>query len=65
MAECHETGGAEISRTLEKNHPILTPTEAHWLEPGKLLAKLQLDTGFKSEKLRSLHFGVLIALTAL
>jgi predicted nucleic acid-binding protein len=49
---------------LEKNHPILTPTEANWLESGKLLSKLHLDTGFTPEKLRSLHFDVLIALTA-
>jgi predicted nucleic acid-binding protein len=51
-------------RALEKNHPILTPTEANWLESGKLLAKLRLDTGFTPAKLRSLHFHVLIALTA-
>jgi len=49
---------------LEKNHPILTPTEANWLESGKLLAKLHLDTGFTPEKLRNLHVDVLIALTA-
>jgi predicted nucleic acid-binding protein len=51
-------------RALEKNHPILTPTEANWLESGKLLAKLHLDTGFTPEKLRSLRLDVLIALTA-
>jgi len=49
---------------LEKNHRILTPTDANWLESGKLLSRLRLDTGFTAEKLRSLHFDVLIALTA-
>lgn len=50
--------------TLEKNHRILTPTEANWLESGRILAKMHLDYGFTPEKLRDLHFDVLIALTA-
>ena len=49
---------------LEKNYPILTPTEKNWLESGRLLAKVRHDKGFSPDKLRELHFDVLIALTA-
>jgi len=49
---------------LAKNHPILTPTEKNWLESGKILSKIYKDKGFSPEKLRDLHFDVLIALTA-
>ncbi len=49
--------------TLAKNHPILTPTEKNWLEPGKILSKINQDKGFSPEKLRELHFDILIALT--
>jgi predicted nucleic acid-binding protein len=49
---------------LEKNHPILTPTEKNWLESGKILGKIYADKGFTPDKLRDLHFDVLIALTA-
>lgn len=51
-------------RTLARNHPILTPTEKNWLESGQLLARIHADKGFGPEKLRDLHFDVLIALTA-
>ena len=51
-------------KELGKNHPILTPTEKNWLESGQILGKIQADKGFSSEKLRDLHFDVLIALTA-
>jgi len=54
----------EFLRTLEKNYPILTPTENNWLESGQLLAKIRSDRGFESGKLRDLHFDLLIALTA-
>jgi len=50
--------------TLAKNHPILTPTERNWLESGSLLYRMREDGGFSPEKLRDLHFDVLIALTA-
>lgn len=53
----------EFLRTLEKNHPILTPTETNWLESGHILGKIYLDYGFTPAKLRDLHFDVLIALT--
>ena len=51
-------------RQLEKNHPILTPTEKNWLESGRILGRIHADTGFLPAKLRDLHFDVLIALTA-
>jgi predicted nucleic acid-binding protein len=51
-------------KELEKNHPLLTPTEKNWLESGQILAKIRTDKGFSPQKLRDLHFDVLIALTA-
>ena len=51
-------------RALERNHPILTPTEKNWLESGQILGKIHAGTGFTPDKLRDLHFDVLIALTA-
>lgn len=49
---------------LERNHPVLTPTKKNWLESGQILAKICANTGLTPEKLRDLHFDVLIALTA-
>jgi len=54
----------EFLRALARNHPILTPTEGNWLESGQVLAKMRAEQGFSSDKLRDLHFDVLIALTA-
>jgi predicted nucleic acid-binding protein len=51
-------------KELEKNHPILTPTEKNWLESGQILGKMFSDKGFSPAKLRNLHFDLLIALTA-
>jgi predicted nucleic acid-binding protein len=51
-------------QTLEKNHPILVPTKQNWLDSGELLRQVRVDCGFTPEKLRNLHFDVLIALTA-
>jgi predicted nucleic acid-binding protein len=51
-------------KELEMNHPILTPTEKNWLECGPILDRIRADKGFSPEKLRDLHFDVLIALTA-
>lgn len=50
--------------TLQKNHPVLLPTTENWIESGQILNKLRALKGFSSEKLRTLHFDVLIALTA-
>lgn len=49
---------------LARNHLILTPTESNWLDSGQILGKISAQKGFGSEKLRDLHFDVLIALTA-
>ncbi len=54
----------EFLRTLGKNHPVLTPTEGNWLESGQILAKVRAEHGYTADKLRDLHFDVLIALTA-
>jgi predicted nucleic acid-binding protein len=51
-------------KELEKNHPVLSPTERNWLESGQILGKMHADKGFSPEKLRDLHCDVLIALTA-
>ena len=49
---------------LQRNHPVLLPTAENWIESGQILSKLRLLKGFSPEKLRALHFDVLIALTA-
>ncbi len=49
---------------LARNHPILTPTQKNWLESGEILSSIRDDHGFAPNKLRDLHFDVLIALTA-
>ena len=54
----------EFLRALERNRPILTPTEKDWLESGQILGKIYANTGYTADKLRDLHFDVLIALTA-
>jgi len=51
-------------KNLARNHPIMTPTEKNWIESGEILGKLYRDKGFGPEKLRDLHFDVLIALSA-
>lgn len=51
-------------KELARNHPVLTPTEKNWMESGEILGKLFADKGFTPQKLRDLHFDVLIALTA-
>jgi predicted nucleic acid-binding protein len=56
-------GETEFLKALEKNHPVLTPTEKNWLESGKILGRIYKEKGFTSDKLRDLHFDVLIALT--
>jgi len=49
---------------LEANHPVLVPTPGNWIESGQILADLRAKHGFLPDKLRDLHFDVLIALTA-
>ena len=53
----------EFVERLARNHPILTPTEHNWLESERLLSKIRVDKGFHAEKLRDLHFDLLIALS--
>lgn len=49
---------------LADNFPIITPSENNWLESGKILPRLFEKKGFLPEKLKDLHFDVLIALCA-
>ncbi len=60
------TGAAERSflRALKKNHSLLTPSERNWLESGHILEEIRADRVYSPERLRDLHFDVLIALTA-
>src|SRR5215468_3473941 len=53
----------EFVERLTRNHPILTPTENNWLESGRLLSKMRVDKGFHAERLRDLHFDLLVALS--
>jgi predicted nucleic acid-binding protein len=57
-------GERRLLQALERNHPVLTPTQSNWLESGQLLGKIRANVGFTREKLRDLHFDVMIALTA-
>jgi len=59
-----KTTDREFIWALQRNHPVLVPTENNWLESGHLLAKMLVDAGLPPVKLRDLHFDVLIALTA-
>ena len=54
----------EFLRALGRNHPVLVPTEKNWLESGQILGKIRAQKGFAANKVRDLHFDVLIALTA-
>lgn len=49
---------------LARNHPTITPAQNNWLESGKILGEIRADCGLTADKLRDLHFDVLIALTA-
>ena len=64
MAWRRGTGGTGIPAGAGEQPPVLTPTEKNWLESGRLLGQIYIDLGFTPEKLRDLHFDVLIALTA-
>jgi len=58
------SGERHLLMRMSRNQTILTPTEKNWLESGEILNKMRVDLGFTPEKLRDLHFDVLIALTA-
>lgn len=51
-------------RTLKKNHPVLAPTRKNWMDSGQILSTIRAKHGFLPDKLRTLHFDALIALTA-
>jgi len=53
----------QFVKALEESRPVLTPTEKCWLDSGQVLAKIRNQKGFEPNKLRDLHFDVLIALT--
>lgn len=60
-----ERAEKKFLRALENNRRLfLTPTETNWLESGRVLGQIYADRGFGPDKLRDLHFDVLIALTA-
>ena len=52
-----------VVEALERRHPVLALTHNNWMESGRVLAKVFSRTGFTPNKLRDLHFDVLIALT--
>lgn len=60
----HKTAERDFLRALTRNHPVLTPTEKNWVESGQILGKIRADSGYSPDKLRDMHFDVLIALTA-
>lgn len=53
----------KLIETLWRNHPSLTPTEGNWIESGEVLLRIRSASGYTAEKLRDLHFDVLLALT--
>ena len=53
-----------VLEALERNHPILTPSQQNWLESGRLLGRIRNAAGLAPHQLRDLHFDLLIALTA-
>jgi predicted nucleic acid-binding protein len=53
----------KIVSGLEQNLRVLSPTTENWFDSGKILAKMRGDLGLQPQKLRDLHFDVLIALT--
>ncbi|MFQ5949247.1 MAG: PIN domain-containing protein [Nitrospiria bacterium] len=43
---------------------IITPTEHHWIESGRILSVIERKKGYHANKLRDLAFDTLIALSA-
>jgi predicted nucleic acid-binding protein len=54
----------EFLLELEGLGNIATPSEADWIESGEVLFEIGSKLKLRAEKLRDLHFDVLIALTA-
>ena len=53
-----------LLKALEKKAAVLAPTASNWLESGQILLSMGSDHGLQPQKLRDLHFDILIALTA-
>lgn len=49
---------------LASGFPVIVPTEKIWVESGKILSRFSEKKGYSPDKLRNLHFDVLIALSA-
>jgi len=49
---------------LASGFSLVTPNDRDWVSSGRLVRKLADRHGFEIQKLRELHFDVLIALTA-
>lgn len=43
---------------------MIAPNEREWIESGKIISKLVERRGYEVNKMREIHFDVLIALTA-
>lgn len=61
---CRLAEERERIEELSSRFSLITPTEKNWIESGRLLSRLSEKKGYLPEKLRDLHFDVLIALTA-
>ncbi len=61
---CREAHERSAIDELAHHFPIVTPSESVWLESGSILAKLSRQKGYSADKVRDLHFDVLIALSA-
>jgi predicted nucleic acid-binding protein len=48
----------------ENSGDLLTPSESDWIESGEVLFEASTKLKHSAEKIRDLHFDVLIALTA-
>jgi len=53
-----------LLKAMENRAAVLAPTANNWLDSGQILLSIGGDHGIQLQKLRDLHFDVLIALTA-
>lgn len=61
---CLTPSESEVIEDLAGLSPLITPTENNWLESGSLLSTLAQRKNTSPQKIRDLHFDVLIALSA-
>lgn len=64
MRGARQRSDRDFVEALSKRSLLLTPSEKNWMESGRLLTRMSVERRFPPEKLRDLHFDVLIALTA-